>query len=159
MIGKLILPIALQIIGVIIIFAEFLLPSGGILTIAACGVFSYSLYAVFSTLPKEVGFIFICVDAIMIPVSVFVGIKILANSPLALKKTLSSSEGVTSQDTELQTLVGKTGTVISDLRPAGRAEIDNKRLDVVSEGDYIKKGSKIVVVSCSGNRIVVQNKD
>ncbi len=159
MITKLILPVSLQVIGIIIIIAEFLLPSGGILTISACGVFGYSLYVVFSTFPKEVGFIFVCADAIMIPVAIFTGIKILANSPLALKASLSSKESKTSKDIELQGLVGKAGTVLSDLRPAGRAEIDNKRLDVVSEGDYIKKGLKIIVVSCSGNRIVVKNKD
>jgi len=84
------------------------------------------------------------------------GIKILARSPLALKKSLSKQEGVTSQDKDLQELIGKTGTVINDLRPAGKAIIDNKRLDVVSEGDYIDKDATIIVSSVDGNRIVVK---
>ncbi len=156
MISKLIFPIGLQLLGVIIILAEFVLPSGGILSITACAVLAYSLYTVFATISTDAGFIFIAVDIIMIPVLVFAGIKILANSPVTLKKALSRKDGVTSQDLDLQNLIGKTGIVINDLRPAGRAVIENKRFDVVSEGDYIDKDNKIIVSFISGNRIVVK---
>ena len=156
MISKLLLPIGLQLLGIIIILAEFILPSGGILSLTAAIVFGYSLFYVFKNVSPDLGFLFLGFDIILIPVLVLIGIKILARSPLALKKSLSKKEGVTSQDTELQALVGKTGTVINDLRPAGKAFIDNKRLDVVSEGDYIDKDATIVVTSVDGNRIVVK---
>ena len=156
MISKLLLPVGLQLLGIIIILAEFILPSGGILSLTAAAVFGYSLFYVFKNVSPDLGFLFLGFDIILIPVLVLIGIKILARSPLALKKSLSKKEGVTSQDTELQALVGKTGTVINDLRPAGKAFIDNKRLDVVSEGDYIDKDATIVVTSVDGNRIVVK---
>ena len=156
MISKLLLPVGLQLLGIIIILAEFILPSGGILSLTAAAVFGYSLFYVFKNVSTDIGFLFLVFDIILIPVLVLIGIKILARSPLALKKSLSKQEGVTSQDSELQALVGKTGTVINDLRPAGKAIIDNKRLDVVSEGDYIDKDATIVVTSVDGNRIVVK---
>lgn len=156
MISKLLLPIGLQLLGIVIILAEFILPSGGILSLTAAAVFGYSLIYIFRKVSTDAGFLFLGLDIILIPVLVFIGIKILARSPLALKKSLSKQDGVTSQDTELQELVGKTGTVINDLRPAGKAIIDNKRLDVVSEGDYIDKDATIVVTSVDGNRIVVK---
>ena len=156
MINKLLLPVGLQLLGIIIILAEFLLPSGGLLTLTAAAVFGYSLFYVFNNISPDVGFVFVGIDIILIPVMVIIGIKILAKSPLSLKKSLSRQEGVTSQDTNLQELIGKTGTVINDLRPAGKAIIDNKRLDVVSEGDYIDKDATIVVTSVDGNRIVVK---
>lgn len=156
MISKLMLPIGLQLLGVIIILAELVLPSGGILTLSACAVFGYSLFLVFKNVSPDIGFIFIGVDIILIPILVLIGIKILAHSPVTLKKSLSKKEGVTSQDSDLQNLVGKTGTVINDLRPAGRALIENKRFDVVSEGDYIDKDCSIIVSSVDGNRIVVK---
>ncbi len=155
MLSKLLLPIGLQLLGVIIILAEFVLPSGGILTVAACAVCGYSLYLAF-TISTGIGFIFVSADVIIFPILVLIGIKILANSPLTLKKTLSRNDGVTSQDSDLQSLLGKTGTVINDLRPAGRATIENKRYDVVSEGDYIEKDATIIVASINGNRIVVK---
>ena len=53
-------------------------------------------------------------------------------------------------------LLGKEGLATSDLRPAGLATIDNHRVDVVTEGDYISNGSKIKVIDVSGTRIVVK---
>jgi membrane-bound serine protease (ClpP class) len=52
--------------------------------------------------------------------------------------------------------LGKSGTALSPLRPAGIAEIEGERVDVVSEGDLIEAGVPIVVTRVDGNRIVVR---
>jgi membrane-bound serine protease (ClpP class) len=52
--------------------------------------------------------------------------------------------------------LGRTGTALSPLRPAGIAEIDGTRLDVVSEGGFIVAGTSIEVTRTDGNRIVVR---
>jgi membrane-bound ClpP family serine protease len=50
------------------------------------------------------------------------------------------------------------GTAITDLRPSGTALIGGKRLDVVTRGDYIEKGSEVRVSAVEGSRIVVRKK-
>lgn len=155
----LILPIILQFVGIAVIIAEFILPSGGALTIAALGAFGYSVYHVFRHISPEVGVFFIIGDIILIPILIVIGMKILARTPVALATQLSSSSGVSSQDESHKQLLGKTGEVLSDLRPAGRAMIEGKKYDVVSGGDYIESGSKIVVSQVNGNRIVVLKED
>lgn len=52
--------------------------------------------------------------------------------------------------------LGQTGVALTLLRPAGVIDIAGTHLDVVSEGQYIVSGSKVRVVSVSGNRIVVR---
>ncbi|MFT5126459.1 MAG: membrane-bound serine protease (ClpP class) [Rhodothermales bacterium] len=52
-------------------------------------------------------------------------------------------------------LLGCRGVAHSDLRPAGLALINNKRVDVVSDGTMIAKGTSIEVLEVEGNRIVV----
>jgi len=42
------------------------------------------------------------------------------------------------------------------LRPAGVAEIEGQRLDVVSEGGMIEPGASIQVIGVDGTRIVVR---
>ena len=42
------------------------------------------------------------------------------------------------------------------LRPAGIAEIEGERVDVVSDGEFIEAGDSIAVVRVDGNRIVVR---
>ena len=53
-------------------------------------------------------------------------------------------------------LVGSLGTARSVLRPAGKAQIDGKLRDVVSEGPFLPEGTTVEVVRISGNRIVVR---
>jgi len=54
-------------------------------------------------------------------------------------------------------IIGMQGKALSDLRPAGKAEIGGRRVDVVTEGDYIAKGAKIEVTEVHGARIVVKD--
>lgn len=52
--------------------------------------------------------------------------------------------------------LGKSGTALSPLRPAGIAEIEGKRVDVVSDGELIEPGVPIIVTRVDGNRVVVR---
>lgn len=52
-------------------------------------------------------------------------------------------------------LVGRQGESLSLLRPAGKARIDGRIIDVVSNGPFIPEGRTIQVMQVNGNRIVV----
>lgn len=159
MIAKLLWPVLLQIAGIVVIIAEFVIPSAGILIIVSVAVFGFSLYLVFTTVSMSTGLIFLIFDILLIPVVLFIGIKVLAASPATLKATLSSKDGAVSQPPEWARLQGMNGEAITDLRPAGTALIDERRYDVVSRGEYIPKGSSIIVTIVDGNRIVVEKKE
>lgn len=66
----------------------------------------------------------------------------------------------TSSDTELVgfegLVVGARGVTITMLRPAGKANVNEQVVDVVSEGPFISANQPIQVVEISGNRIVVR---
>ena len=53
-------------------------------------------------------------------------------------------------------LVGAQGVALTDLRPAGTARIEDRRVDVVTEGDYLAVGTAVVVVVDEGYRRVVE---
>jgi membrane-bound serine protease (ClpP class) len=53
-------------------------------------------------------------------------------------------------------LLGATGVTLTDLHPAGAAEIDGLRIDVVAEAGYLPAGTNIVIVSDEGYRRVVR---
>lgn len=57
---------------------------------------------------------------------------------------------------DIAALVGAEGESLTVLRPAGKARIDGKLMDVVSDGPYIAEGAKISVVTVQGNRVVVR---
>lgn len=53
-------------------------------------------------------------------------------------------------------LLNRTGTALTNLRPAGTALIGDKRVDVVTEGGLIPRGAAIKVVAVEGFRVVVR---
>jgi membrane-bound serine protease (ClpP class) len=76
-----------------------------------------------------------------------------ANEP-RLRPELSSAGGnLLEQD---PALVGSRGVAVTVLRPAGRAQIGDRLLDVVSDGPFIEQGSAVEVQDVVGNRIVVR---
>jgi membrane-bound serine protease (ClpP class) len=52
--------------------------------------------------------------------------------------------------------LGKRGRTTSPLHPAGIADIEGTRVDVVSEGELIEPGTPVEVTRVDGNRIVVR---
>jgi membrane-bound serine protease (ClpP class) len=52
--------------------------------------------------------------------------------------------------------LGKEGQTQTDLRPAGIVLIDGRKVDVVTAGESIEKGSRVRVSRVEGNRIVVR---
>ncbi|MHB9027389.1 MAG: NfeD family protein [Candidatus Latescibacterota bacterium] len=52
-------------------------------------------------------------------------------------------------------LVGKEGTTLSPLRPAGIAIIGGERVDVVTDGEFLEKNTPIRVLSVEGARVIV----
>jgi membrane-bound serine protease (ClpP class) len=73
---------------------------------------------------------------------------------VVLFANMETAEGYTSHD-KSESLVGKQGIAETDLRPAGYARVDGVRLEVVSNGAYIVKGSAVAVVGHTPGRIVV----
>jgi len=53
-------------------------------------------------------------------------------------------------------LLNQTGTAYTQLRPSGTALINGKRVDVVTEGSLIERGTPIKVVAIEGARVVVR---
>lgn len=152
-------PVLLQLLGLVVIGVEIFVPSLGILAVTAAGILFYSLYLVFTTISFSAGMVFLGVDILMIPVVLVLGFKALGASSLSLHKKLSSREGVSSQAPDLVSWKGKKGEAITDLRPSGTVMIEGKRLDAVTDGEYVDAGTPVVVTLVSGNRIVVDKNE
>lgn len=75
----------------------------------------------------------------------------------ALSTVMSTDQGYHSAGTQdFQSFLGKTGVALTPLRPAGTARIDNKRLDVVTVGDFIAQNTPVKVLEVEGSKISVE---
>lgn len=150
-----ILPVVFQIMGLFTVVAEVFLPSMGLLSITALGFIGYSLFLVFNAFPISAFYALLGVDLILLPAVLILGFKMLALSPLSLKKELSASQGVVSQSPDLKNYLDCTGYSITTLRPSGTALIDGVRLDVVTDGEFIEADTPLRVCKVTGNQVIV----
>ena len=79
----------------------------------------------------------------------------LSRSPVVLNTAIDA--GSTELfDEDVKNLVGKTGRTLTALRPSGIAEIDGRRVDVVTEAEFIGKGESVLVESVEGMKVLVK---
>ncbi|MGE3166420.1 MAG: NfeD family protein [Planctomycetota bacterium] len=130
---------------------ELFVPSAGIIGLFAVACLAYSLYSLFTSGYVLLGVFFVLFTAAYLVVTFFWGVR-----RLELRTTLRGADS-SGRDVEAATrIIGQVGHATSALRPAGIATIDGQRFQVVSNGTFIEAGAAVLVVSTSGNRIVVR---
>lgn len=74
---------------------------------------------------------------------------------LVLSHEENSDKGFVSSKS-LSELIGKEGKALTTLRPAGMADFDGDKIDVVADGDYVQQGSRLKVLRVEGSKVVVR---
>ena len=75
-----------------------------------------------------------------------------------LSETSPAPEDISAVDNTTRYL-GAEGVAISNLRPSGIAKIADERVDVITDGDFIEKGTKIKVIKTTAGRVIVSVAD
>lgn len=55
--------------------------------------------------------------------------------------------------------IGQVGVALTHLRPSGSGLFNDERLDVITEGEYLDAGAKIIIVKDEGYRLIVRKKE
>jgi membrane-bound serine protease (ClpP class) len=159
--------ITLFIIGVILLIAEiFFIPGFGIPGIIGIIFLLVSLFLALINTSFYFDFDQILVAIVQLGAAVAVSVIVMIILVRFLPKTSAFNQFVLADQTaakdgftshpdyyELINLVGEAATT---LRPSGTALINNKKFDVVTQGEFIEKGKKIIVDRVDGLRIVVK---
>ena len=149
--------IVLLLVGFTLVVIEMYIPGFGVPGIA--GIIMLIL-GVFFARPSPLGaviMVLIIVALLCIALSICLHSAAhgrLSKSRLVLHEVATQAE--TSETNDLSYFVGRTGETRTVLRPAGMAEFDGVKLNVVSDGEYIANGARVVVDRVEGNRIVVR---
>ncbi|WP_051348468.1 NfeD family protein [Peribacillus kribbensis] len=150
-------PIVLFGAGAVLLILELFLP-GAVAGMLGLGCIIASLYmASESALYLSIGLLIalvISISTAIILIKVY-GKRMRFFKKIVLEDSTASDKGYVSNNNRVD-LIGSEGTALTTLRPAGIALIENERLDVVTEGGFIPKDSRIKVVKAEGARIVVR---
>jgi membrane-bound serine protease (ClpP class) len=162
-----VIEIVVFIIGVVLLLIEiFVIPGFGIFGAAGIILMIGSLFlGLISDFPLvdwgmiQMATVQLAGSFILAIIVIYLLFKFLPKSKiwnnLVLKKNIDEQSGYTS-DEKLKELLDKNGKALTDLRPSGAAIIDDKRYDVITNGEYLVKGTKIIVVEEEGSKIIVE---
>lgn len=144
--------------GITLVMAEFIVPglvcgifgTGAVILSAILACRIYPEYAFFIVLGEAVGFaVFIVAGFTYLP-------KSHIGKRLVLGDSQQAKSGWVAAETD-ESLLGQQGEVLTALRPAGTISIRGKRIDAVSNGQFIDSGTVIRVVEVRGSRVVVES--
>jgi membrane-bound serine protease (ClpP class) len=141
--------------GLFLFGAEIFVP-GGLLGAIGAALLLAAIILGFFAYDKYGTYIAVLILALTVG-AVIAWMKIFPKTPYGKHMTVSNdlSDSVATE-AGLDELIGKHGESASPLRPAGFALIDDRRIDVVTQGEMIDRGEPIRVVSVEGNRVIVE---
>ena len=76
-------------------------------------------------------------------------------TPFILDTEIKAEKGYINAS-DLEYLVGKEGTAVTDLRPAGKCDIEGVEFDVRTEGRYIERGGRVRISRIHEHMIIVK---
>ena len=92
-----------------------------------------------------------------------VAAKILTNPDSRIGKATvlsheaKADEGFRASSDQFASLVGQRGVAVSNLNPAGTALVEEQRIPVMTNGEFIEANSPIIVVEARGSKVVVRS--
>jgi membrane-bound serine protease (ClpP class) len=164
-------PVVLFLVGIALVAVEFFLLPGlvlpvvtGLLLIITAFLYAMSNHAPGAGLLPSLGELRGPLLRLFLSVAMALGViallaRTLSDSKLftrALEKATPHGAAVLDRPA-LAVRIGEEGEALTLLRPAGTARIGERRVDVVSEGDYIAAGSRVRVTQVEGIRVVVKS--
>lgn len=149
--------IILLVLGIGLVIAEFFLP-GGIAGIAGVVAIVSSLMlssADMGHMAMSIGIALLVTIIVSVILFKTLGMEKGFFRHIILNDSTSSDQGYVSSVNRLE-LIGMEGTTLTPLRPAGTAEFDGERIDVVTEGGFVERDQLVVIKKTEGSRIVVR---
>ncbi len=154
-------PLVLLLVGVLLIFLEIFVPSGGILSVLAATAIVASVVVAYSA-GMMPGTLMLLGATVLVPIIIATAVKWWPHTPvgrLILIKRPENEDEVLPDTEEYHLrdrMIGKVGVAKTNLLPSGDVLIDGRVYDAVSLGMVIDKGQPIKVVDVNTQRLMVR---
>lgn len=155
--GVSMLGIVLMIIGFILVGIEMVLPGFSFPGIGGIACLVTSIFLTSKTIEQGIilTIIVIALLGIMLATILWLLSKGKISKSIVLTEELNKEKGYISSN-DLNYLLDKKGVANTDLRPTGIGDFDGITFDVISGGNYILKGTPIVIKEVQGSKIMVK---
>ncbi|HYF82364.1 MAG TPA: NfeD family protein [Clostridia bacterium] len=147
----------LYVMGIVLLLVEAMMPGFGVAGISGVILVFASVVMISSSFFQAM---LIMVGTIAIAILLIIALYKLGYGKGFLKSMILSTEQKNEEGyvsaKGYEEYLGMRGTVITPLRSAGTVLIGEKRIDAVSEAEFINKDEEVEVIKIEGSRIVVR---
>ena len=146
-------------VGVVLLLVEVFMPGFGIPGISGCALLGAGIIMTWIQFGAKVGLGVTVVLLALLTILISVAMRSVAKGKLGkskfvLNEDMSSEKDESSED--MRSLIGEVGEVSTVLRPVGVAEFECGRLNVMTEGEYIERGAKVIITRVDGTTVFVK---
>jgi hypothetical protein len=136
--------------GLIFLFLEVaIIPGFGVAGFTGIFLILIGIGLAFWQLELYLAVTFTVLSVLMLVGIILFSIYVFPHTPMGKRFVnqvkMSSADGYTAVR-DLSAFVGKEGITTCDLRPCGIARVDDERIDVMSDGEFIPRGTRVKVV-------------
>ena len=149
----------LYVVCAALIVAEVFIPSGGVLGVCAT-VALISGVLLFFQHSTVAGLIGVVVAVFMVPSLLVLAYRLLPRTRFGRRVLLAPpvrqrGEAITDAS-QLSKLVGRTGRVLTTMRPVGMCDFDGQRIECVAESGYVQKDTQVKAIRVDGTQVTVR---
>ena len=153
--GLMLFGIALLVMGFVLIAVEMLIPGFGLPGIGGIICLIAGILMTAETVEQGLTLTVIVIVLLAVMLTVMMLWLKKVKPPIVLQDELKADGGYLNTS-DLEYLVGKEGVASTDLRPAGKCNIEGVEFDVRTEGRYIVRGTKVKISRIHENTIMIQ---
>jgi membrane-bound ClpP family serine protease len=145
--------IGLILVGVVLILVEIFITPGFIVGTVGLILLAIGIYGGYSSLGSSTGHLILLGTCLFLGVALYLSFRDGAWSRFAVKDVIG---GKANNVHELIINIGDKGMSISALRPAGTAIINDQKVEVHADGDFILANVPIEVIKKIDNKILIK---
>ena len=146
----------LVLVGILAIGMEFFLP-GGILGVVGALALAGAVVLCFTTYGATVGLVAAALAVLVVIGALTFWLKYFQKFGPGKDLMLNASVKKDDSLDRYQTFLNAEGVTKTSLKPAGKAQFGDQRLDVVAESGMVDVGAVVRVVKVEGSRVVVRH--
>ena len=154
---ELALIIGIIFLGFLLLLIElFLIPGFSFAGLGAIGCFGAGTYLAYQNFGLNAAVGAFLVSASLGFAFLALSIKTGMFRRISMKYSEEGEDGYVAGSGNLDDLNDQVGVSLTPLRPAGTAAFRNRKVDVVTEGEFIVKNVRVRVSRIDGNRVIVE---
>jgi membrane-bound serine protease (ClpP class) len=145
-------------LGITMLLAEVLLPTGGILVVASLLFFALGVGIILSQGTTTEAVVAIAALAVGLPAAGYVAVATYRRMSIGaeLEEGVATAPLAVPGAAELEALKNRTGKTVSPMRPSGTVEFDGRRVDAMTEGVMLDAGVWVRCIEVKGGKVIVR---